>query len=280
VGVGFTGLTNTHTISAGTLTLFFWDELSSPSGFTLASGITASATSITLSAAGPASAGDLIQIESEVLEVTGTASGGSQYTVVRGSHGSTAASHGADAAIYHLGRNVTIMPFVPGFFGSPASGSYSESVFLPDARIAAAEFFVTNVLGSGPVAQASFGATADQGLRTLSGGQLSIQVDGYLAIQNDAAPPLVIEDSHAPRDIFAVVGEAPDGGDIELQLRQGSTVYCTLTIPDGETSPASAVPGFGLPPLVSGSQLNLDITSVAGDANTLPGRDLTVIIRL
>jgi hypothetical protein len=26
--------------------------------------------------------------------------------------------------------------------------------------------------------------------------------------------------------------------------------------------------------------LNLDITSVAGDANTLPGRDLTVIIRL
>ena len=38
VGIGFTDLTNTHTIMAGTLSLFSWNELSSPTTFTLASG--------------------------------------------------------------------------------------------------------------------------------------------------------------------------------------------------------------------------------------------------
>ena len=105
--------------------------------------------------------------------------------------------------IYHLSANVTIVPFVTDFFGSPASGSYSYSIFLPDVRVGAAEFFVTNVRGNSPVAAASFGATADQGLRTLAGGQFSIQVEGYLAIQTDAAPPLVIEEDAWRRGIFS-----------------------------------------------------------------------------
>jgi len=168
---------------------------------------------------------------------------------------------------------------VKGFFGSPASGSYSHSVFLPDARIGAAELFVTNAVGSGGVARAAFGATADHGLRTMSGGQLSIQVDGYLAIQTDAAPPLVIDETRAARDLFAVVREAPSGGPIELQLRRDSTVYATLTIADGATT-SNVVNGFGLPALPVDARLRLDITSVPGAPDTLPGRDLTVTIRL
>jgi hypothetical protein len=152
-------------------------------------------------------------------------------------------------------------------------------VFLPDARIAAAELFMTNAVGGGQVATGSFGPTTDQGLRTLSGGQLSIQVDGYLAIQSDAAPPLVIDETHAVRDIFAVVREAPSGGAIQLQLRQGSTVYATLTIADGAIV-SGVVSGFGLPALQANERLSLDITAVPGSAGTLPGRDLTVTIRL
>ncbi len=212
VGIGFTDLTNTHTIVAGTLTLFYWNELNSPSTFTLASAAASTDATITLSAAGPASAGDLIQIDAEILAVAGTLSGGTVYQVTRGSHGSTAAAHVAAAPIYHLQKNVSIMPFVNDFFGSPASGSYTYSMFLPDVRIGAAEFFVTNVRGNSPVTAESFGATTDQGLRTLAGGQLSIQVEGYLAIQTDAAPPLVMETAYAARDIFAVVAEAPSGG--------------------------------------------------------------------
>jgi hypothetical protein len=64
-----------------------------------------------------------------------------------------------------------------------------------------------------------------------------------------------------------------------LQLRQNATVYCTLTIVDGATT-SNVVDGFGLPPLTADSQVSLDILSVPGAANTLPGRDLTVTIRL
>jgi hypothetical protein len=278
IGISFSDLTNTHTILAGTLTLYYWNELSSPSAFTLASAIAATDTTITLSSAGPGAAGALIQIEGEVLTVVAPLSGGTQYQVTRGSLGSTAA-HAAAIPIYHLSLNVTIVPFVDDFFGSPASGSYSSSIFLPDARVAGAEFFVTNVRGNSPAASASFGATADQGLRTLSGGQFSIQVEGYLAIQTDAAPPLVIEAAHAARDIFAVLAEAPSGGPVQLQLRQGSTVYCTLTIADGAIT-SNSVNGFGLAPLAAGSQLSLDILSVPGAADTLPGNNLTVTVRL
>lgn len=280
VGVGFTTLVNTHTIKAGTLFLFYWDELSSPTSFSLASAISATDTSLTLNAAGPAVTGDLIQIEGEILQVSATASGGTVYTVTRASHGSTAAAHAATTAlVYHLTRVAEIVPFVDGFFGSPASGSFAYSMFLPDVRVGAAEFFVTNTIGGGPEAAGSFGATVDQGLRTLAGGQLSIQVEGYLATQTDAAPPLVVETAAAMRDLFAVVSDAPVGGAVSMQLRQGSTVFATLTIPDGATM-SNVVGGFGLAPLGTEAQVSLDILSVPTEAGTLPGRDLTVTIRL
>jgi hypothetical protein len=278
-GIGFTSLVNTTTIQAGTLSLWSWDELSSPSTKSLVSAIDASVTTLLVSSAAGASAGDLIQIEAEVLEVTAVSGGGTTYTVVRGSHGSTAAAHGAAVAVYHLKRSVAIVPFVKGFFGSPASGSYSHTIFQPDVRVAAAEFFMTNAVGGSPVAKAAFGATVDRGLRTLSGGQLSIQVEGYLAVQTDAAPPLVIDQAHAARDIFAVVRQAPSGGAVTLQLRQGSTVWVSLTIADGATV-SNVVSGFGLPPLAADAHLALDVTGVPGSAGTLPGRDLSVTVRL
>lgn len=281
IGVSFTDLTNTHTISAGTLTLFYWNELDSPSTFTLASAAAATDTTVTLNAAGPATVGSLIQIDAEILQVTAVA--GAAYTVTRGSHGSTPAAHSAGAFVYQLSENVTIMPFVEDFFGSPASGSYTLSIFLPDVRIGAAEFFVTNVLGNSPAAMASFGATSDQGLRTLAGGQLSIQVEGYLAVQTDAAPPLVVESALAIRDIFAVVNQAPvdplDSAPIQLQLRQGSTVFCTLEIAVNQTT-SNVVDGFGLAALAAEAQISLDILSVPTAAGSLPGEDLTVVIRL
>jgi hypothetical protein len=279
VSVGFTTLVNTVTIVAGTLSLFSWNELNSPTAFTLANAALSTDTTITLSSAGTAVAGSLIQIEAEILEVTGTSGGGTIYAVTRGSHGSTAAAYAAATLVYHLTLSVTIVPFVNGFFGSPASGSYSNSIFLPDVRVGAAELFVTNSFGGGPVATGSYGGTTDQGLRTLAGGQMSIQVEGYLAIQTDAAPPLVVESALAMRDMFAVVNEAPSGGAITMQLRQGSTVFGSLTIADGTTT-SNVVDGFGLPALAASAIISLDILSVPTASGTLPGSDLTVIIRL
>ena len=121
--------------------------------------------------------------------------------------------------------------------------------------------------------------TTDYGLRTLSGGQLSVQVEGYLAIQSDVAPPLIIEASHSARDIFAVVRDAPTGGPLELRLRQNDETYCQLTVVEGATI-SNVVDGFGLPPLDAGAQLSLDILTVPEAGAGTPGRDLTVTIRL
>ena len=57
----------------------------------------------------------------------------------------------------------------------------------------------------------------DGGIRTLSGGQVSIQVDGPLAVQSNAVPQLSVEAPHAVRDVFANVIEPPTGGPIQVR---------------------------------------------------------------
>ena len=133
--------------------------------------------------------------------------------------------------------------------------------------------------GDSAPAQVSLTTTTEFGLRTLSGGQLSIQVEGYPGIQSDVAPPLVVEESHSVRDIFAVVRGAPEGAPIQMRLRQNADVYCLLAIPVGATV-SNVVNGFGLPPLVAGAQIRMDITSVAQGGQGSPGRDLTATVRL
>ncbi|MEQ1947935.1 MAG: phage tail protein [Bryobacteraceae bacterium] len=276
--ISFPSLTNAHTISGGTLTLFYWNELLGVPAVELAAAISAESTFITLSDAIDAVAGDLIQLEEEIVEVTSVAGGGTELTIARGSHSSTASTHASGTVAYPLEKNVTVVAFVKNFFGSPASEHFVHSVYLPDVRIAAVDFFVTNARGNSGITKAELTSLPDGGLRTGSGGQITIQVEGYLAVETDAAPPYSIEATHVPRAFVAMVQEASSGGDITLRLRQGSLEYCLLTIPDGETE-SIVVSGFGLPPLTSDARLMLDIVSVPSAAGTLPGRNLTVAVR-
>ena len=131
-------------------------------------------------------------------------------------HSSPAAEHGAQSAIYALQSKTVIAAFPPNFFGSPYSGSWSQAVTLPDARVASAELFVTNRRGNSPVRSICLTTAVDKGLRTLSGGQYSIQVDGYLAVEEQVAPALVVEAGHSVRDVLAVLGTAADA---EVRLR-------------------------------------------------------------
>jgi hypothetical protein len=146
---------------------------------------------------------------------------------------------------------------------------------------------VTNSRGDSPTGAIAVTQTIDGGLRTLAGGQYSIEVDGYLAIENGAAPDLAIEATHTVRDIYAIVRQAPTDSSglinapVTIQLNQtlpgqSPSVYCTLTIPVTALI-SSPQDGFLLPPLVSGATVTMDITSVGV---TNPGSDLTVIIRL
>jgi hypothetical protein len=104
-------------------------------------------------------------------------------------------------------------------------------------------------------------------------------VEGPLAIQTNAAPPLLVETSCSVRDVYAVVQDAPSGAPVVMQVTQNGLVYCELTIATGATV-SNVVDGFALGPLATGAIVGLNITSVVATANTAPGSNLTVTIRL
>src|SRR5262249_19783994 len=143
---------------------------------------------------------------------------GLTYQVTRGMHGSAAAAHAAGPGVYRLQSRTAVAPFAPGFFGSPYSGSWRFPVSLPDARVASAELFVTSGRGQSPVRAVCLTATVDSGLRVVPGGQYSIEVQGFLAVDAEAAPAVVVEASHAVRDVFAVLGTAADA-DVVLRVK-------------------------------------------------------------
>jgi len=274
-GVAFPSLTDTLTVTAGTLTTYYWDELTGNTAFALASSMSASDTVLNLSLTGTATAGSFVQVEAEIIQVVTVQNNGLQYTVTRAMHGTTAAAHGAQIPVYHLLSKVAVVPFPLNFFGSPLSGNWSFPISLPNTKIASATLFVTNSKGNGPAGAINLTQAVNYGLRTLSGGQYSIQVQGYLAVDSNPAPNVVVEAAHAVQDIYAVVKQAPAGGPVVLTLSQNGAPYCTLTIPSGATASPS-VDGFGLP-LMAQAQLSLAVTGVGP---TSPGADLTVILRL
>ena len=274
--IAFADLTNTKSITAGTYTFHFYDELSGPPTQSLTASIGAEDTSFTLSAAMTVSPNDFVQLGSEVVQVVGVDSNQTGLQVARGRFGIPAGAQASGTLAYLLQTRVLIVPFIRNFFGSPASGDWTYSVAIPNARIAAAELMVTNSQGNSPVGTSSFTNNIDQGIRTLSGGQYSFQVAGFLAVQTAAAPDISVEGPHAIRDVFAVVKTAPAGAAVTVRLNLNGALLCNLTIPDGSLY-ANPVRGLLLPTLKAGDLLSLAITTVGV---TVPSSDLTVVMRL
>jgi hypothetical protein len=198
-----------------------------------------------------------------------------QYSITRGVDGSAAAAHTAATPVYQLTSQTSIVPFPAGFFGSPYSGSWSYPISLPDIRVGSAQLFVTNQLGNSPITGICMTHNVDNGLRTLSGGQYSIQVDGFLAVEQSVAPAIIVETGHSVQDVFAILGTAADA-QVQVQVNVNSAVYCTLTFAPGATT-SNSILGSTLTPLQAMAQVTVAVLSVG---QTDPGEDLTVIIRL
>ncbi len=126
---------------------------------------------------------------------------------------------------------------------------------LPDARIACAQLFVTNLKGNSPTTEIALTNNVDIGLRTLSGGQYSIQVEGFLAVDAIAAPALVVDAAHSVRDVFAVMGTGADQP-VMMQVNVNGASYCQLTVPVAQLI-SNSIDGVTLPPLASGAQITL-----------------------
>jgi hypothetical protein len=85
-----------------------------------------------------------------------------------------------------------------------------------------------------------------------------------------------VQEDLAIRDIYASVKQAPEGADLEMEIRQGGSLLTSLTIA-AEATISTPVEGAELPVLQALSDLTLNITAVG---TTFPGRDLTVTIRV
>ena len=278
-GIAFSDLANTQTIQAGTLTVHYWNELNNPAGFALASGLSDTGTDLVYSSPNLAAVADLIQIGSELVRVLVVSSDGRTLQIERAVHGTFAAAYAAGTASYPLQRHTELMPFARGFFGSPASGSYSHRISLPNVRIAAAEFCVTNSRGDSPTAAESYTSLLPGGIRTLSGGQYSIQYEGELAVMQGLAPAVVVDSACAVRDITATLGSAPLGAPVQIVVKVNGTSYASLSVAAGHRT-STVFDGVGKAALPEAGQITADITSVGTADGTYPGRDLTLTIRL
>ena len=280
--VGFDDLTNISSVGSGTLQLYSWNELNIQGQTKLASALDNQTAIIPVVPAATAYVGQILALDTELLTVLSVNTATSAYTVARGSFGSQAASHAANANVLHLMPTTIVVPFTLNFFENRAALNFIHTFTMPDARICAASFFVTNAFGDSQATQQFYTMLPDGGLRTLSGGQVAMQVSGTLATQQDAAPALVVEASHAVRDMRASVNQAPSGYTIHVDLLQAGVIYASMEIASGSTVSA-VVDGSTLPPLTEGSTLTVNVTLDVPQtflASMSPGRDLTVTVRL
>jgi hypothetical protein len=271
--VGFSTLANTRGIIAGTYKFHYYDEIIGDPPLPMFAPIAETDTSVAFSTI--FASGELVQIEHEVVQIMGANPDGSAV-VTRGAQGTPAADHTLPFCAYHLTEKVAIVPFIRNFFGSPASGDWKSSVVLPNIRLASAELYLTNALGDGVITANVYTGTNDCGLRTLAGGQFSFQISGYLAIQTNAAPIIIVDTDRAVRDIYGILSAPPMGAAILLQINCNGAPYAAVQFADGSTV-SDIVDGFGMSPLRAGDQLSLNI---GGVGTTVPGSDLTLIVRL
>ncbi len=286
--VGFRDLTNTSSISSGTLQLFSWNELQTPSNYALAAPLDNAITTISLNEVASPNVGDIIQAGTELMAIESVDQAANTYNVVRAALSSFATAHQAGEPVLHLQRAILILPFATEFFQNRASINYLHTASLPDVRICAAQLYVTNSFGDSQANSECYTARSEGGLRTLSGGQFSLQVSGYLATQQNAAPPLLIEASHAVRDIRATVSQAPQEYSIVAVILQNGAPFGgdagTLTIGSGNLT-SNVVDTVNFPALQENAELTLNISlelpqGFQASASANPGQDLTVTLRL
>ena len=283
-GIGFQDLTNVESVNSGTLELFYWNELDTPSSYVLSTSLDFVSSEVIISLpANPVMpfVGQLIQIDEEIMSVS-RVNAADSLIVSRAAANSQVAQHLMGAQVLYLETYTVVVPFVAGYFQNRASSNYIHTVSIPDIRVSAAQFFVTNSFGNSQASLACYSSNNTL-LRTLSGGQFSLQVNGYLSTQQNAAPPLVVQAKHAVRDIRLTLGQPPTGYVLTVDLLQNELEYCQLTFDPSESNPSAIVDGLILPPFVEGALLTINLTLelIANYTQTLnPGRDLTVTIRM
>ena len=100
----------------------------------------------------------------------------------------------------------------------------------------------------------------------------TLQVDGTLAIGSNQAPPLQLNANRTPSAVIGLVGTAPTGAGLTVNINVGGTLWMTLTIAAGDLSvQATSAQLTAGGQIAGGASITLDITAVG---TTVPGSDL------
>ena len=156
-------------------------------------------------------------------------------TVQRGVHPTSPADpHSRTRLAYPLKEKVAIVPFVKTFSvpRPAATGSTASNYRMSGSR--APRLYMTNAAGQRAVAVNPLHQHERPGLRTLSGGQFSFQITGYLAIQTGAAPDVIVDADRSVRQIYAVLRTPSAGAGVTLQLNLNGAPYTTLQFDPGQ----------------------------------------------
>jgi len=104
----------------------------------------------------------------------------------------------------------------------------------------------------------------------------TLQVGGTLAIGSNQAPPLQLNASRIPNEVVALVGTAPTGAGLTVNINVGGVLWMSLTIAAGNLSAQATSAQLTASGALAGSaSVTLDITAVG---TTVPGADLSVFI--
>jgi len=276
-GLGFADTSNTASITSGTAQIWYVDETAGVD-FTVSDPMDAAVKTLTASGPLPTSVPYYLLIDGEVVQVTAAA--GAVGTVVRGQLSSAAAGHDTGAVCRTVVSKTVVFPLPLGFIGTEAAGQWALDVPLRCGLVVAVSMLVTNGAGNSPATLNNYSSGfTDNGLRVLSGGQITFSVPGLLAVQAGAAPAAVLPASTSVRDIFATLNQSgvgwPTGAAVVAKVRISGQVVATLTIPLGQAV-SNVILGNYLY-IAAGQVVTCDVTQVG---STYPGAGLTVMVRL
>jgi phage tail sheath protein FI len=194
---------------------------------TITAAITAAATSVVLSAAVPGGTPDTIQIDTEIVTVTGVDATGTQLTIIRGAGGTTAAAHTANAPVF---APVTVTFFTNGTSNTFKNGT-TPLASPPPKNLYVLTMSVTATGASGSP-QVFDGLGFDPAHPTYLGAALGATPPRHIdALQNQVA--FTIGSSLNPVTLYQAIF-----GSIGSPLANGTKTY-TLTNGDDGVEPES-----------------------------------------
>lgn len=278
-GIGFPTLENTNSISAGVLQIFYVNEISDGVMGELAAPIGSEDEVLTWTVPTSVAAGTAILVDGEIVRCIQSTVAQNTCQIERGILAGSGEAHAAGTAVIALDQLTHTFAIPRGFFGSVGSGDFEPAVPLSNSRVAAATLSFLNRKGLSEAGIVNMTQLSGHGLRVLQGGQIMLQVSGFLTIQTSAVPPVVVEQARGIREVFAVVDEAPAGVPLVVRVRRNSEALCQLTIAP-QSNVSNIVEGLSLPPLSAMDRISLDIVSLGVGEGTFPGRNLTISVRL